>query len=762
MFIVLAATILMGVVLAVAIWRPSPASSRDFLNSGKKYFEQEKYPEAVVQFLNAVQKDARNRDARYFLALSYLRQGNLNGAAQQLNALLEYYPDDVDANLQLGSILLIAGRSDATFFRQASEIAKKVLSKEPEKVSALILAGNASAGLQNYQSSVEQFEKAVSLDPQNASAFVSLGTTQTLQKNYPEAEQAFLKAREVSPKDKTALISLTNYYLAVREFDKAEAVFKEAFSQYPTDRIIYIQFAEFYYQMKRFDEAEKLLRDVQSKDDKDPSPSLALVDLYQSTNRSPQARNLLFEIKKTFPENLTVATKIALSLIQSEPERAKSEIDQILKAEPKSPVGHILLGELQFLSGQFDAAASTFEKDPAINSPYPQAHFFLGNLATRKGLTDEAIHHYQKSLEINGSYVPARLALADTFLKQGQVASSREEIAKLLTTQASNLMPVRLLKAALDREEKNYAAAEKELTALAKEEPGNAAVQRQLALYYESRGQTGDAEKSMARALELQPNSEETLRDLVRLYVKEKQIDRALQKINTVPDEKKQAFHYELIGMVYMQAGKPEEAEKAYRKALEKDPNRTSTDVYLAAQYIQTGRLNEGLERLDELIKKNPANASAYGAKALIYQRQGKVDDAKQSYSQALKVDPNFESAANNLAYILAEEGRDLETALNWAQMARKKEPNNPSIADTLGWVYYKLGNHILARDQLLFAVSKLPENAVFQYHLAMIYKETKQYNEAQAALKKVIASPQEFKEKSLAQAALRQLTATR
>src|SRR5262245_15950476 len=229
MVIILISTVLMGVVLAVAIWTPSPVSSRDFLSSGKKYFDAEKYPEAVVQLLNAVQKDARNRDARYFLALTYIKQGNLNGAAQQLVALLEYYPDDVEANLQLGGIFLLAGRTDADFFRRASDIAAKVLEKEPQKVAALILAGNAMAGLQNYQSSVEQFEKAVTLDPQNTSAFVSLGTTQTLQKNYPEAEEAFLKARRVDPKDRTALISLANYYLAVRDFDKAEATFKEAF-----------------------------------------------------------------------------------------------------------------------------------------------------------------------------------------------------------------------------------------------------------------------------------------------------------------------------------------------------------------------------------------------------------------------------------------------------------------------------------------------------------------------------------------------------
>src|SRR5262249_11049485 len=183
-----------------------------------------------------------------------------------------------------------------------------------------------------------------------------------------------------------------------------------------------------------------------------------------------------------------------------------------------------------------------------------------------------------------------------------------------------------------------------------------------------------------------------------------------------------------------------------------------SSDSYLVAEYIQSGRLDEGLRKLDELIKKNPFNASAYAAKGFLYETQGKIEQAKQSYSQALKTDPNYDSAANNFAYILPEEGTDLNTALGWAQMARKAQPENPGTADTLGWVHYKLRNYVLARDQLRFAVSKQPANAVFQYHLAMIYKETKQISEAQTALKKALSSPGDFKEKSLAQAALKEI----
>src|SRR5207245_9390896 len=123
------------------------------------------------------------------------------------------------------------------------------------------------------------------------------------------------------------------------------------------------------------------------------------------------------------------------SMLQDQPDRARKEIDQILKAEPRKPLGHILLGQLQIASAQWAAAEATFSTDPTIGSPYPQPHYFLGNIAARQGKIDEAQDHYQKSLDIDNRYLPSRTALAEVFLKKGLLADSREEIRKVLTAQ---------------------------------------------------------------------------------------------------------------------------------------------------------------------------------------------------------------------------------------------------------------------------------------------------------------------------------------
>jgi len=755
---VLVGTVLIGLLLAYSIFQATNRTSQHHFNGGKTYYEEKRFPEATIEFLNALQKDPNHRDARYLLAQSYLAEKNLRGAVKELNTLLQHSPDDRQASLQLANVYLIAGATDSEFFQQAREIAEKLLSKHPEDVLALVLMGNALSGLQDYSSSVERFEVAVRLDPQNATALISLGATQLLQKNYPEAEDAFLKARRFAPKNRTALMSLANYYRSIGEADKAQVVFDEAILTYPADRDVYLQVVTFYHQRGRFEQAERILKAAQEKNLEDAGPSLMLAALYFAKNRPVDARKLLDDVKRRFPENTEVSVGIAQSLLQEQRNDAQSEIEHILKAEPRKPIGHVLLGELQFLNGQYDQAEATLKQDLVLNSSLPAPHFFLGRIAAAKGQTDQAQGYYRKALSLVPAYAPARLALAELFVNKGRTGDARVEVRKVLETQPG-FLPGRLLGAMLDAFEQKYPEAEKELSALLKEHPENASVHHRMGVYSQLRGRMADAEKNLIRAVELRPDSLEFLQSLSDFYSIHNQTDRAIHTINTtVPDTKKRAFHYELLGVVYARANAFQEAEAAFRQALQREPDRVSTKELLAVQYTVTGRLDDAQKILSEIVKQNPLNAMALAVKGSILEREGNVGAAKDNYLQSLKIDPTSHLAANNLAYILAEEGRDLKIALRYARAALDKEPRNPNYADTLGWVHHKLGAHAAARDQVQFAASKEPNNPVFQYHLAMIYKETNQISEAERALKAALRNPRNLKERTLATAALREI----
>ena len=62
----------------------------------------------------------------------------------------------------------------------------------------------------------------------------------------------------------------------------------------------------------------------------------------------------------------------------------------------------------------------------------------------------------------------------------------------------------------------------------------------------------------------------------------------------------------------------------------------------------------------------------------------------------------------------------NLDVALSYAQTAREQKPDDPNIADTLGWIYYKKNAYLLAVNLLKEAADKLPNEPVVQFHYGM------------------------------------------
>ena len=98
----------------------------------------------------------------------------------------------------------------------------------------------------------------------------------------------------------------------------------------------------------------------------------------------------------------------------------------------------------------------------------------------------------------------------------------------------------------------------------------------------------------------------------------------------------------------------------------------------------------------------------------------------------------------------------DLELAKTIAE--KLKESDQPVFLDTIGWVYYKLGDSAKAIVYLDQVVEKMPEVNVFNFHLGMAYKLSGDKTQAKIYLEKSLADKKEFKQKELAEAALKEL----
>ncbi|MGH9569558.1 MAG: tetratricopeptide repeat protein, partial [Candidatus Angelobacter sp.] len=85
----------------------------------------------------------------------------------------------------------------------------------------------------------------------------------------------------------------------------------------------------------------------------------------------------------------------------------------------------------------------------------------------------------------------------------------------------------------------------------------------------------------------------------------------------------------------------------------------------------------------------------------------------------------NNSMTLNYLGYMLADRNTHLEEALNLIKRAVDLDPQNGAYLDSLGWVYFRLGNYDQAEENLRRASEKTPNDATVQDHLGELYAKT-------------------------------------
>jgi tetratricopeptide (TPR) repeat protein len=95
-------------------------------NRGEKYFSENKFKEAIIEYKNVLQIEPKDSKARYKLGLSHLKTGQFREAFSELSKTVELDGNISDARLQLGNLYLVSRNA-----QKAREQAEKVLEKEP-------------------------------------------------------------------------------------------------------------------------------------------------------------------------------------------------------------------------------------------------------------------------------------------------------------------------------------------------------------------------------------------------------------------------------------------------------------------------------------------------------------------------------------------------------------------------------------------------------------------------------------------------------
>ena len=131
----------------------------------------------------------------------------------------------------------------------------------------------------------------------------------------------------------------------------------------------------------------------------------------------------------------------------------------------------------------------------------------------------------------------------------------------------------------------------------------------------------------------------------------------------------------------------------------------------LAQIYTRLRKWKEAGEQIDAaeaISTKQDDKIYIYFLRGALDERQKHFDSAEEQFRKILSIDSTNAMTLNYLGYMLGDRGVKLDDALAMVQKAVQLDPQNGAYLDSLGWVYFKMGQYALAEANLRKASERI------------------------------------------------------
>jgi tetratricopeptide (TPR) repeat protein len=688
---------------------------------GSSYLSQGKYPEAVIEFRNVIQLNPNHIEGKYQLGVAYFKLGglaNFQRAYQTLTEVVEKKPELIDAQAKLGALYLISND-----LKRAAEKSDSVLRKDPNNVEALLIQAKIHQLEGRLDEAEKVYRRTLEFDPKRLSTYNDLAGLYLQKKDPASAEEVLRKGLSQEPQSVDAHLSLARFYQMTLQSKEAETFYQKALTLSPQNKSIYFMLAGFYLHEKRGPEAESKLIDATKLNPKDPDPFLVLGDFYREEGKAAAAEESYLRAKEAQPEALPSRRKLAeFYLTQDKKKEAAGLVEEILTKSSGDPEGLFLKGRIFILEKKVGDAIDLFRKVIRSEPSFPGIHYYLGLALLMDHDPQQAKSEFSEAVKRNPRDIRSRLILAEIHMRSRSFDLAITEAERVAQEDPSNIKAQVILGdiALFKSDPKKGEGVYQKVIGLAPKEP--IGYLRMGALRRLQR-KDSEALPLFEKALSLNADSVEALSQIVLIDLangdSEKALKRVLAQIEASPQN---PVLHNLLAKLYVQRKELKKAEESFNKSIELEPNYVASYIDLGSLYVRDKQFDQAIQKLDEALKVRPNGVQIYMLRGVIYDQARKYDQAQIEYEKALKIDPSFAPAANNLAWIYAEHGGNIDQALTLAQTAKERYPDDPTISDTLGWIYYKKSAYIKAVSLLRESAEKLSQNPEVRYHLGMAY----------------------------------------
>ncbi len=287
----------------------------------------------------------------------------------------------------------------------------------------------------------------------------------------------------------------------------------------------------------------------------------------------------------------------------------------------------------------------------------------------RQDLATQAIEQYKLALGADPDSTLLQDGIANLYFRLGRireaVSAAQEQITKHPDDVEAHTLLGRVYLRSLDdrqgqapQSQETLTAAIKEYETIAQLKPKDLETHLLLGQLYGLNHDSAKAEQQFKLAQAIDPNSEEVVLSLARLYNEQGDLPKSAKTITDVPAENRSARMNFALGGIYDQMKRPKDAAEAYQAAVNEDPDNVDAKRALAAALQASGQIDAAAKVYGQLVGTDPQDAQALIREADIQRQQGHYEQALATLKKAEALVSNNLELSYNEALVYDALGR--------------------------------------------------------------------------------------------------------
>jgi len=390
---------------------------------------------------------------------------------------------------------------------------------------------------------------------------------------------------------------------------------------------------------------------------------------------------------------------------------ARPHLEKLLASE-KDSIGNAFMQLNQLLSRNTDKVA-TLRLIQRLSQPYkdvPEVHFAISQAAWFANQHPLAAEEMQRALTLRPGWEIA--AVHNGRILQRISSTDASEFYRDYLNKYPAANEVRIAYTRVLIGDNHTDLAREQLQWLSEKNPEDTEITLAVGLLATEMGDFDITETSFKKALSLGYKDTNAVHfHLGQIYEETNRPDMAMASYQMVKSGGRylpaQIRYADLLAL----KGHLKEAREHLQKLPAANDQQTAHLILAEAQILRRSKAHrEVFDLLNDGLKKLPDYPELLYDRALAADKLGKFSILEQDLRKLIKLKPDNAHAYNALGYSLAERGAQLPEALKLIRKAVELSPEDPYIMDSLGWVYYRMGNFVEGLNYLNLAFAARPD----------------------------------------------------